>query len=178
MNRLKIQTGFTLIELIVVIVVGTVLISTAFPGLMNTIKNDRLVTLNNKLVSDLALARSTSITRGNHATLCASNRVGRQCMRNALDWSNGWLVFDDIDNDGLVDVGETKVAVNLLTTDYVKISANKSRVSYDAEGFAFGSSIEFVLCDDRGDSDKRGLIVTDSGRSRSLKTDEVSGSCP
>ena len=177
MSRKLKQIGFSLIELLIVITVGTILISTALPSMIDTIKNGRLVALNNELVSDLALARSTAITRGNHATLCASNFAGNQCRRNARSWDNGWIVFDDIDNDGRVDTGESKIAVNLLTTDQIKISADNSRVSYDAEGFAFGSSIEFVFCDDRGDSKKRGLIVSDSGRSRPIKEDVVSGSC-
>lgn len=172
------QAGFTLIEIIVTLTVGMILVSITAPSLANIVQNNRMVALHNDLLSDLALARSTAVTRGSNATLCASNAIGNQCLSSSAQWPYGWIVFDDVDNDGLIDSAETIIAVNNNMSEQLQMIASNSRVSFDAGGFANGFSNEFTFCDKRGDSAKKGLIVSNAGRSRIAETSEIATSCP
>lgn len=180
MKTLKLS-GFTLIEVMVTMVVAVILIMIGGPNISLLVKNNRMSALQGDLISAFALARSTAVTRGNSATICASNPASTQCKRGsqARIWNNGWLIFNDIDNDGLVDRGEEVLAVknDMPQEAVLSLSASRRRVSFDSEGSAFGFSSQFVFCDSRGDSDKTGLILSNSGRSRVAEAVEVSIKC-
>ena len=178
MTFLKEQAGFTLVEIMVTLIVGATLISMTTPSLVNIVKRNRMVALHNDLVSDLALTRSTAVTRGSNATLCASNAFSNQCLSTSTQWPYGWIVFEDVDNDARIDSAETIIAVNNTLSDQLQMFASSTRVSFDAEGFAYGFSNEFTFCDSRGDSAKKGLIVSNAGRSRVAEANEIDVSCP
>jgi len=172
------HAGFTLIEIMITLIIATILIATTAPSLLSMIQNNRMVSLHNDLLSDLALTRSTAVTRGNNATICASNTHGNQCLANSTRWSYGWIVFDDLDNDGAIDTNETILATKQDVPEQLQMIGNSNRVSFDAEGSAFGFAGEFAFCDSRGEDAKRGLVVSNSGRSRVAKDNEISVTCP
>ena len=136
-----------------------------------------MTTLHNDLMSDLAMTRSTAVTRGNNATLCPSNIAGNQCLKKALIWSHGWLVFDDLDNDGTVDTNEAVLAAKNNISSRLKMIGNTDRITFDPEGSAYGFSAQFAFCDSRGEEGKRGMIVSNSGRSRVAEAYEINVSC-
>ena len=172
------QAGFTLIELMITLIIGVTMISIATPSLMKIVQSNRMVALHNDLLSDLALARSTAVTRSSNATLCASNAYSNQCLSSSNQWPNGWIVFEDVDNDGQIDSAETIIAVYNSLHDQLTVIASNTRVSFDPEGFASGFANEFTFCDSRGDTAKKGLLVSNAGRSRVVETSEISVSCP
>ncbi|NOY67755.1 MAG: prepilin-type N-terminal cleavage/methylation domain-containing protein [Gammaproteobacteria bacterium] len=67
------QSGFTLIEVMMVIVLGSIIITLAIPGFRSFIQNNRIVTQTNGLVTSLILARSEAIKRGTRVSVCASS---------------------------------------------------------------------------------------------------------
>lgn len=176
-NRPIKQRGFTLIELMITLTIAVILISTTAPSLMSSYQNNKMVSLHNDLLSDLALARSTAVTRGNSATLCASNTSGSQCVNNSTNWSHGWLVFNDIDNDGVVDITETVLTAK-GKPNQIDVITSADRISFGSDGTALGFSGEFAFCDSRGESAKRGLIVSNSGRSRVAEATDIAVTCP
>lgn len=92
----KKNTGFTLLELIVVISIAGVLVALAVPSFKDAIRNSRLTTYSNEMVTSLNLARSEAIKRGKTVTV-AKVATGTCSSTNlAACWSGaGWDVFVD-----------------------------------------------------------------------------------
>jgi len=98
------ETGFTVIELMITLVVVGILLATALPHLETFTKNNRLVSQTNDFVAAVQLARSEAVKRGVNTVVCASADQAN-CSGNAADWQSGWLVFSDFNLDGTVDPG-------------------------------------------------------------------------
>ena len=65
--------GFTLVELIIVIVLLAVLAAIAIPSYSNMIITNRMTTEVNSFVSDLHYAKTEAIKRSRNVQICASN---------------------------------------------------------------------------------------------------------
>ncbi|MBE9609745.1 GspH/FimT family pseudopilin [Chitinilyticum piscinae] len=93
-NTLRRQHGVTLIELMVVISVLGILAGVAVPNMLDWIRDARLATQSDLLVSGLANARLDAIKRRSDSTFCpaASANSASDCSASASDWSKGWLI--------------------------------------------------------------------------------------
>lgn len=100
---MKRQNGLTLVELLLTIVVLTVLLATGVPSFMEFIKNNRLIGQTNDVVIAIQLARNEAIKRGSMTVVCASANQ-TTCSGND-NWTTGWIVFSDLNRDGVPDVG-------------------------------------------------------------------------
>ncbi len=88
-------------------------------------------------VSALHLARSEAIKRNGRAVLCKS-ADGETCSSSG-DWSQGWIVFHDRNNNAAFDDGEPLIAQHGAMPQGLRLSGNRpvSRyVSYSAIGTA------------------------------------------
>ena len=90
---MKKQSGFTLIELMVVLVIGGILYSVAGPSLQNSIAEKQLVASANDLLSAFHIARSEAIKLNKRVTICESDN-GTTCGTSGK-WEDGWIVFVD-----------------------------------------------------------------------------------
>ena len=97
------QIGFTLIELMITVVIVSVVLAIAVPSFYTTIKNNRLRTQADRLVTTFNLARSEAVKRSIDVVVCPSSD-GATCGGN---YAQGWLVFADLDRDGALDTGGT-----------------------------------------------------------------------
>jgi len=104
-NRMK-QTpnGFTLIEVIVVMVIIGIAAAIAVPSFKGFLDSTNLTTATNDFVSALNLARSEAVTRGTNVTVCKS--ADQATCTTANTWKQGWIVFADINGNGAADAGE------------------------------------------------------------------------
>lgn len=92
----KVQQGFTLIELITTVIIAGILLTIAVPSYQEFIRKNQTVTQTNNLVSALNLARSEAIKRGIQVTI---HRKGS----TSQVWDSGWDIFTDINGDGTLD---------------------------------------------------------------------------
>jgi len=118
----KKSAGFTLIELIVTVSIVAILMSIAVPSFKNMIDSNRLSTGTNELVSALILARSEALKRGQRVTVCTS-ADSTNCSGNN-DFGQGWLVFEDCNDNGIVDTGDCDNDPNTPVTADTLINAH------------------------------------------------------
>lgn len=179
------QTGVTLIELLVVITILGVLMGIAVPSFLDLIRNGRLATETNDLISDLAFARAEAGRRGKRVTLCYSAN-GTGCGTGA-NWGGGRIIFIDSDTYGTVDTNDEILRVNqgAFATNGITITAASFTVSSAATlnyvqfkpGGVTSSDAggTFKICDSRIGNYGRVISILATGRV-SLASNFVS--CP
>ncbi|MBK8535774.1 MAG: GspH/FimT family pseudopilin [Candidatus Competibacteraceae bacterium] len=174
MNR---QRGFTLIELIITVAIAAILLAIGVPSFQEMMRNNRVAAHTNDLLSSLNLARSEAIKRGVRVSLCKSSD-GLSCATTG-DWTQGWIVFVDTDNDATVDAGENILRVHGALTggDTLVGSTDVSNyISYSPDGVAWpiagtaplaaGTTMSFSLC---SASHVNAVEISQTGRSRMVK---------
>jgi type IV fimbrial biogenesis protein FimT len=165
---IAVNRGFTLIELLVTLSVASILLAVAAPNYRTFVQDNQLIAQSNNFFSAMMLAKSEAIKRNSPITICPSTN-GTACA-GVTAWTSGWLVFADVNNDGIVDVGEEIIRVGTaLPGQSTLTSGIRTRVTFAASGFTLGFNDTFSLCDSRGPALSRSLILTAQGGLRTVK---------
>ncbi len=93
------NNGFTLYELLITLVVIAITLTIGLPGFNKTIQNTRTKTAASELLAAIEQARATAVFTGTRAVLAAKTQ-----------WHDGWKIFLDGDDDGILDENETVIA--------------------------------------------------------------------
>lgn len=91
MKNQSAQSGFTMMELMVVIAVAALLAAVTAPSFISLLNDTKLSSLTSHLVSDLNRARSEAIKRNTRVLFCVRNAAGTDCG-TGTNWQNGWLI--------------------------------------------------------------------------------------
>ncbi len=178
MNSIKV-TGFTMIEMLVVILVISVTMAIALPSFNAMLNNNRITTDTNRLVNDIQLARSESMKRGVRVILCRSGDTtvaNPVCGGTAKVWSTGWLVFASGDTNNTYEpANDTLIKVAHAVAKSVSLKSNSTsnanlQFNPDASTNEGGSTAVFAICDDRGESFGNEIQVPPVGRPRLADT--------
>jgi len=102
MRKIKQHSGLTLIELLVTLTVLGIMVVIGVPQYQRMTATNRSAGSINSLASDLKLARTEAAKRSQVVTLCPSIDGGLTCS-NTPNWENGWIVFSDVNRDGVFD---------------------------------------------------------------------------
>ena len=150
--------GFTLLELIIVLIISTLLIMIGIPGFQTLIKNSRLTAVASTIHSNLSFARSQSVSYLNYVTVCPlENNV---CSNN---WISGIDVFIDSDRNASYDSGEVllKSGDQFNNNDSLVFPSNS--ITFTPDGQITGSAAKFRYC--TGD-ERIGVSIAYSGRAK------------
>lgn len=100
--------GFTAIELLIVITILAVLTAMAVPSFGPMIERWRTNQAVNNITSTIYVARSEAIKRGGRVSVrkIANGTDGCSFASTNQEWSCGWIIFVDTDDDGNLDAGE------------------------------------------------------------------------
>jgi type IV fimbrial biogenesis protein FimT len=184
------QTGFTLIELIISLVVAAILFGIAAPNLANIIREHRLSGQVNGFVADLNFARSEAIQRNTAVTVCKSGDPFADppvcTTTSTTPWTTGWVIFVDTGTNGQFDAATDTVLrrhqalennIGLYTDDCNSGIANN--ITYLGNGVlritgtptvscgpANPDNYNMYFCDQRGPGQARSILVSSVGRAR------------
>jgi type IV fimbrial biogenesis protein FimT len=159
---MRLQRGFTLLELMVTLAVAAILFSVAIPAFQRTIQRNRVITYTNGFIAAVNYARSEAIRRASPVSICASSD-GATCTGT---WSQGWIVFANTDGDSpaVVDGGGTEPVLKVqeaLAPQYTMapdpVFAND--VTYDQNGAANATGV-LAVCHAGNLSRSRAIVVT------------------
>lgn len=174
---MKRETGFTIIELLIVVLIAAVLAALGGPAMGNFIKNNRLQSKTHAVMADVLFARSESVTRKKPVVMCRSGNVDATsptCGGTAQNWgAGGYIVFVDEDANFTYGAGDLLLRRGAKTSDNVALMANAIadadlRYSPDGSTNEAGGTAQFAVCDDRPDADGFGrrIDVPPHGRPR------------
>ena len=141
--------GFTITELMFVLVLSGILLALAAPSFGSMIGRNQIEVQTNNLHASLQTARYVALMRHELVQLCQVDDMDNpECSSDYSsyrNWSPGWLVFIDKNRNNQLDDGDEKVKV-YHGTDMVQILFNqRGRLRFFPNGTA--RSAGFTLCD-------------------------------
>jgi type IV fimbrial biogenesis protein FimT len=169
-------SGITLLELLMTVCIIGVVLGFAVPSFTEFIRENRMATIANQLVSALAYARSEAIKRGVQVTMKHKDATPKV-------WETGWDIFTDINRNGVQDISDKLlITAEMLPYGYtLRTGANYANwVAYRETGsFRSSSGLindTFRLCDSTKQITKSRAIIIKMGRVR-IEANQVN-QCP
>lgn len=174
------ERGFTVIELMIVLVIASIVISVAIPSFNAMISSNAIASQTNHFSSAVSLARSEAIKRNVSVMVC--KRSGATCSTSA-QWENGWIIFADNDADESLDSGEEIRFIEALKNNYTlrPSISNLNWLSFQSDGkvevnTGTFSGVTFRLCGpDADNTESRAVAFNVIGQARLSKG---TASCP
>lgn len=120
--------GFTLLELIIVLAILAIFITMAAPAWGNFMSSQHHNIAVNKLLNAFRFTRSEAIKSGQRITVCTRNGPSLEC--GGSSWSDGWLIFTDLNNNGVRESGEAILKQYDPLYRQVVATGNRSVKSY------------------------------------------------
>lgn len=167
------SAGFSLVELMITIFLGSILLAIGIPMLRDIMANNRLSSQTNDMVSAITLARSQAITLNQPVTFCrSSSEAATTCSGSTGNWQF-WLVSSAA---GAVRRGA------LLGTGLVLTSTlTNDQVVFSSDGLARTNNVlitggqQITVCSGHSTSNNKRQITLGAG-SR-ISTAKASGAC-
>jgi prepilin-type N-terminal cleavage/methylation domain-containing protein len=153
------QTGFTLYELLVTMLIVGVVLTLGIPNLSEFSRNSRITSTANDLHASFLMARSESARAKTNITICASSNsmdAGANCQGT---WDQGFIVFvdenADLDRSGAT---ETVLRAHPEASEGVTLTIRNDATyfMYAATGLGrqdtgFNTAVsQVIICDQRG----------------------------
>lgn len=166
------QQGFTLIELMIVLIIVALLLTMGVPGMISTHNRNAVSSKLNELLGALQIARSEAVTRNSRVSFCFMDAADSSACDAAGSLQTGWIVFADPNGDAVIDLGEEIIATSDSPADDFDFATGAiTAISYNAMGSANVTG-SLTVC--RG-ADYAGLLTLDAtGRASTSKLD----ACP
>jgi type IV fimbrial biogenesis protein FimT len=165
--------GFTLVELLVTLAVASILLTVGVPSMRDMIRNNQLTATTNLFVSSLNIARSEAIKQGRNANVCVSDTpVQNSC--SGTDWGLGWLVWVDINQNGVLDYPAEVIRTVQPLPGSVEFTSVQNSFQIDPQGTVDNPNATLDVCDDRTAETGRQLRVMATG---GISLDSQYGGC-
>ncbi len=162
------QSGFTLIELMVVLAIAAIIGFVAVPSYVSMVTNGRSFEQAQTIHSALTFARGQAVTLNRNVSACPFQ--GDRCMGD--NWAQGFAVFVDVNGDGVLDTGNADVNLNdTMLRQVASIDANDTlnqnvgaRIMFSPTGRPNGANGTFTFCPKGEETNARVVIIAGSGR--------------
>jgi len=167
------SSGFTLVELMIVLVVLAITVSLATPLMQNLLHSNRLRAESNRLMGAINLARSEAVMRNQIVSICPSQMAATGKPECAGTYAGGWIVFANADKDRVVDSGEDQVleVFEALPPGYRLTNRSATREAFEAINYlpdgSSHSNRTLMLCPPRGIAVQAlAIVINIVGRAR------------
>lgn len=181
------SSGFSLVELMVVVAIAAILLAVAAPSLQSIILKNRVQSVASDFQSALATARGEAIKRGGDArvTVVANSKIA-----GSPDWTSGFTVFLDTTSNANGDAPTADATKLLMQTSAapsgVQASVNFNHIIYNGRGRSMsstGAPLGGVAAFGAPGSNWICTIISLSGRVRTVTVTEAvylapGGGCP
>ncbi len=165
--------GLTLIELMIVLIIVAIVGGAGISSMYRMTVNNKITTQTNELIADINFTRSEAIKQGKRiAMLCQ----GAACQDADPSWNGGWVIFEDINGNGILDIdqNESVLREHDAIDNNIQINFNNDDIIiYNANGRIAGTAGTFTLRDLNGNG--RNVTVSPAGRA---KTETVINDSP
>lgn len=128
------QNGHSLIELLWSLGILALLTGAGWPAFHQALQQVRARGVQQQLVADLRLAQREASRRGQSVTMtprpltCSADGVTRH------NWGCGWLVFVDVNADGVFDTSTDRLIRDTPGVPHVAIDSSRKRVRFSPQG--------------------------------------------
>lgn len=140
--------GFTLIELLVTVALIAILASLATPSFRSLLVKRSVQAAADSLVTDMRSARSEALKRSTRTVICRS--TNNTTCAGAGSWSDGWIVFVDMNANGVVDAGDDLIRVQQALPNIASIQDpvplnTRPSFNYEPTGWAKAANESFIF---------------------------------
>jgi type IV fimbrial biogenesis protein FimT len=134
--RSRENSGFTLVELVVVCTIVGILLTIGVPSFKYVTTANRVSSEINGLLGDLQFARAEAIKQGLTVSVCATSDYAT-CLTTGSAWQSGWLVFTDSGTQGIIDGTDQilRIQKSFNGSDTLAINHSIEYVSFNRDGF-------------------------------------------
>jgi prepilin-type N-terminal cleavage/methylation domain-containing protein len=176
------ESGFTLYELLVTLLVAGVIFTIGTPNLLELTRNNRMSATANSLVTAIDRARNEAITVRMPVTVCMAPEPLEDLPSCDADLSDpdsggGYVSWVDDDADAVIDAGE-RILSQTDDPEGITVLGDSGYLQFGPNGYiqdvataGADSASAWLLCDARGNvassgslSAARGLRIDPSGR--------------
>ena len=153
-------SGFTIIELMVVVAVLGIVLAIGIPNLRSFVTRGQVGTVTSEFASDVSRARVEAISRNSCVTMCLSANTANAltggtptCAAAGSNWQAGWIIFSNptcsATQTSPTAAGSTLIAVRQAGPDTFTLEpasgAALRRVTFDSRGLAAGVQKNLTL---------------------------------
>jgi type IV fimbrial biogenesis protein FimT len=160
---MKRMHGQTLVELMICLLIGGIMLTSALPAFTSTLQRNQQTQNVNQLLGALHYARASAVMERTTITLCPGDGT---CTSEQV-WQGQLLIFDDRNKNGQLDSGEELLQQLSIPEDYSWHWSNfrsRSYLQFEADGTFRALNGTLTLC--QQNSPSRQIVINVTGRTR------------
>ena len=139
------MAGFTLVEFMTILAIAAIFTTLAVPGYRNMIQNNKATSAANKLSASIQLARMKAVRRGVSVAVCPTANNNFTACGSSSQWSDGWIVYVDSDEDNTIDALSERIKVSEGFSSDANVTSVSDAISYDGSGFLNSGGVSFSI---------------------------------
>lgn len=137
--------GFSIVELVVVLVVMSILTAIALPQITAVVNASRITGNANEILGGLQFARAEAVRANRRVFFCSTDPVNPNGCNGGAPWP-GWAVFNDRNNNNVADANELIRVGNIENPMMVRpTNLPNNSIVFRSDGLAYQNNSNNLL---------------------------------